>query len=831
MKKLLKFLSPVIMLAMILGMVGVFRVLAATSPTIAITSISDPISGNHTPPFNFNNCATNPLFNPVTVSGNGAGIAPPGDASQYAVEIDWGDTTVTDGLGTFTPNSGHVPFTFTFTGTHTYTTTGNFSIIAKLYHSTPPGKDNQGDTSATIATCVHVPPSNNGTVVIHKVVSGSNALGSAFAPFKVGNTVVTLDTPTDIVAGPYSITESNSSGYTPSYSTDCANGSITIVAGHVYTCTITNTFIPITQFTLTYTAGANGTITGTSPQTVNQGANGTTVTAVPNLGYHFVDWSDASTTNPRTDSNVQGNISVTANFAIDTFTITASSGANGTVTPTGVTTKDYGSSQVYTITPDSGFHVADVLVDSSSVGVVTTYTFSNITANHTISATFAANAPDRFTLTINKAGTGDGTTSGSGTYDTGTVVPISATPSTGSTFTGWGGDADCTDGSVTLTADTTCIANFTIDTFTLTYTANANGSITGTTPQTVNYGANGTAVTAVPNLGYHFVDWSDTSTTNPRTDTNITANLSVSASFAADEVRTSSDLSIAKSVDNQTPNIGSNVVYTITVHNAGPDSANSVVVNDVLPAGVTYVSDDGAGAYVSGTGVWTVGTLANDSSATLHITATVSNSATNEQVILNTANTSSSTRDPNGENNSANASITVTQPDVCPNIDGTQTTVPAGKHIDNSGNCVDNTGGTSFGGGYIGGGRVLGASTDGKVLGAETSCGIYLDKYLKMGKKNNNVAAVKKVQKFLNDFLKAGIKEDGVFGAQTDKNVKAFQLAHKDKILTPWNLKIPTGIVYLTTTTEINNIMCPSLNIPIPTNLIPFSKHPDTPKT
>jgi Divergent InlB B-repeat domain/YDG domain/Bacterial Ig-like domain (group 3) len=74
----------------------------------------------------------------------------------------------------------------------------------------------------------------------------------------------------------------------------------------------------VTNYTLTYTAGANGTVTGTSPQTVASGGSGSAVTAVPNTGYHFVNWSDASTSNPRTDTNVTGNISVTANFAINT---------------------------------------------------------------------------------------------------------------------------------------------------------------------------------------------------------------------------------------------------------------------------------------------------------------------------------------------------------------------------------------------------------------------------------------------------------------------------------------------------------------------------------
>ena len=74
------------------------------------------------------------------------------------------------------------------------------------------------------------------------------------------------------------------------------------------------------NFTLTYTAGANGSITGTSPQTVASGGNGTAVTAVPDANYHFVNWSDSSTANPRTDSNVTANVTVTANFAIDTYT-------------------------------------------------------------------------------------------------------------------------------------------------------------------------------------------------------------------------------------------------------------------------------------------------------------------------------------------------------------------------------------------------------------------------------------------------------------------------------------------------------------------------------
>jgi uncharacterized repeat protein (TIGR01451 family) len=84
-----------------------------------------------------------------------------------------------------------------------------------------------------------------------------------------------------------------------------------------------------------------------------------------------------------------------------------------------------------------------------------------------------------------------------------------------------------------------------------------------------------------------------------------------------------SDLSLAKSVDDATPSVGSNVVFTLTVSNAGPSGATGVEVTDLLPGGYTYVSDDGGGAYDSGTGVWAVGGLANAASATLNIIVTV----------------------------------------------------------------------------------------------------------------------------------------------------------------------------------------------------------------
>src|SRR4029077_9339251 len=76
------------------------------------------------------------------------------------------------------------------------------------------------------------------------------------------------------------------------------------------------------------------------------------------------------------------------------------------------------------------------------------------------------------------------------------------------------------------------------------------------------------------------------------------------------------DIAITKTVDNATPNLGSNVTFTITVTNNGPSTATGVQVTDALPAGLTFVSAvSSAGTYNSGTGLWTIGPIANGANA------------------------------------------------------------------------------------------------------------------------------------------------------------------------------------------------------------------------
>ena len=87
---------------------------------------------------------------------------------------------------------------------------------------------------------------------------------------------------------------------------------------------------------------------------------------------------------------------------------------------------------------------------------------------------------------------------------------------------------------------------------------------------------------------------------------------------------TIANLTVTKIVTDQNPPLGGNVTFTITVDNAGPDAATNVSVLDLLPAGMSLVSElESQGTYTSGTGVWNVGTIASGADATLTIVATV----------------------------------------------------------------------------------------------------------------------------------------------------------------------------------------------------------------
>src|SRR5207249_998125 len=144
--------------------------------------------------------------------------------------------------------------------------------------------------------------------------------------------------------------------------------------------------------TITASAGAHGTISPGGSVSVDCGSS-QTFTIAPDACYHIadvlVDGNSVGAVGSYTFTNVTAAHTITASFAVDIETITASAGPHGAISPAGAVAVDCGSNQTFTITPDACYHIADVLVDGTSVGAVSSYTFTNVTANHTIAASFA----------------------------------------------------------------------------------------------------------------------------------------------------------------------------------------------------------------------------------------------------------------------------------------------------------------------------------------------------------------------------------------------------------------------------------------------------------
>jgi uncharacterized repeat protein (TIGR02543 family) len=166
---------------------------------------------------------------------------------------------------------------------------------------------------------------------------------------------------------------------------------------------ITATFV-LNTCVITPTAGAGGTISPATPQTVNCGDD-VAFTMVPEanccVSDVLVDGASVGAVEVYTFTDVAADHTISAAFATDTYVITPTAGAGGSITPSTPQTVPYGGSRAFTMGPTPGFSIADVDVDGTSIGAASAYTFTSVTADHTISATFAQ---DGYTKTVPTAG-------------------------------------------------------------------------------------------------------------------------------------------------------------------------------------------------------------------------------------------------------------------------------------------------------------------------------------------------------------------------------------------------------------------------------------------
>ncbi len=297
----------------------------------------------------------------------------------------------------------------------------------------------------------------------------------------------------------------------------------------------------INTYTLTVSA-TNGTVALNPPTGPYNYGTSVTLTPSASEGYHFVNWSGDVPSGHETDNplsvTMNANKNITANFAINTYTLTVSA-TNGTVAlnpPTGP--YNYGTSVTLTPSAAEGYHFVNWSGDVPSGHETDNPLSVTMNADKNITANFAINT---YTLTVSATNGTVALNPPTGPYDYGTSVTLTPSAAEGYTFTGWSGNVPSgheTDNplSVTMNANKNITANFAINTYTLTVSA-TNGTVALNPPTgPYNYG---TSVTLTPSAAecYHFVSWSGDvpsghETDNPlsvtmNADKNITANFAI----------------------------------------------------------------------------------------------------------------------------------------------------------------------------------------------------------------------------------------------------------------------------------------------------------------
>ncbi len=144
-------------------------------------------------------------------------------------------------------------------------------------------------------------------------------------------------------------------------------------------------------WTVSASAGAHGTISPAGDSWVLAGSN-ITYAIVADAHYHItnvvVDGVSIGATNAYAFTGVSSNHTIVATFAIDTYPVTATAGAHGAISPSGVVQVAYGTDALFMVQPGPGYAVSNVVVDGVPQGALSSYEFENVTNAHAIQASF-----------------------------------------------------------------------------------------------------------------------------------------------------------------------------------------------------------------------------------------------------------------------------------------------------------------------------------------------------------------------------------------------------------------------------------------------------------
>ena len=291
----------------------------------------------------------------------------------------------------------------------------------------------------------------------------------------------------------------------------------------------------VVNYTVTFLDGDNGTFDPTGAeaiQTVPSGGSATEPTVVPDTGYVFTGWN--SDVNPYDLDNITGNLTLTAQYALENHTVTFLEGAHGSFNSSGAEAVQVvihgGNATPPTVVPGTGYHF------TGWVSNVNPYDLNNITGNLTLTAQYAI---DEYTVTFLEGAHGtfnpDGAAAVQGVDHGGSVTEPTVVTHVGFAFTGWVSDVNPYDlnnvtGNLTLTAQYEKVK------FTVNFLQGAHGmfDMSGApTLQSVDYGGSVTEPIVIPAYGYHFTGWQASGSGFMLN--NITGNYTLTALYAINE--------------------------------------------------------------------------------------------------------------------------------------------------------------------------------------------------------------------------------------------------------------------------------------------------------